>query len=419
MLSTLHTLSALLLSFAILSLGHGLQGTLLGVRGSLEGYSTWQMGLIGSGFFLGMMIGISLAGRLIARVGQIRVFAAFASLASAVALLHVMFMNPYSWFVLRLVYGICIAGLFMIIESWLNMLAIKETRGRVFSVYMVLSFLGMALGQSVLFIYDSAGMMPFIVISVLMSISLVPVTISRTRQPDSFERAHFGLRELFRASPLATIGSGTIGLALGAFWGLVAVNLTELGLEQEQTASFISLSLVGGLVLQWPIGALSDAWGRRPTILATVSLNALIVFMLLEVLFLPSLQEDMVVLYGLAFLFGGTAFPLYALFNALANDFLEPEKMLKASAGLLYVNAFGALCGPMIVAGLDVFLGQRSVFLFILGTQLMTASFAMVRILRGRQVVEEHVEQFVPMARATGAAIFRLDPHRGSDNERQ
>ena len=197
MFSTILSISALLASFAILCVGHGLQNTLLGVRATLEHYPEWVTGVMMSGYFLGFLFGTSLCSRLVPVVGQIRTFAAFASVASAISLLHALFVNEITWVLLRFVYGVCIAGLYMVIESWLNALSTKQNRGQVLSVYMVLSFLGLALGQLLVFVAEPSDYRLFAIVSICESFALVPLTLSKAKQPEALPSEHFSLKRLY------------------------------------------------------------------------------------------------------------------------------------------------------------------------------------------------------------------------------
>lgn len=410
MLSTLLSLSALLFSFAILCLGHGLNNTLLGMRATIEHYPEWVTGIMMSAYFLGFIIGIMMCIRLIPKVGQIRAFAAFASIASSISLLHVLIIDEITWILLRFVYGMCIASLYMIIESWLNALSTKDNRGRILSIYMIISFISLALGQMFVFIATPSDYVLFALVSILISLSLVPLTLSKSKQPTSIASEPFSLKKLLTISPLATSGCLATGLTLGAFWGLSAVYLSQIGFSPEYTAIIIAVSFLGGLVFQWPIGYCSDFFDRRKTIVVTLLLSILISvkFILLISNHETELTPSIIIL---AFLFGGFNYTLYSLFLALANDFLEPEHIVQASGGLITLHAIGAIIGP-IAASITMYLTTPSgLFVFITFINSILFTFAAIRMINGRIIPENTSEAFISMPK-TGIAIIELDPRQ-------
>lgn len=410
MFSTIYSVSALLISFSILCLGHGLNNTLLGMRATLEHYPEWVTGLMMSGYFLGFIFGTNLCARLIPIIGQIRTFAAFASIASSISLLHALFVNEVTWILLRIVYGICIAGLYMVIEIWLNVLSDKKNRGSILSVYMTINFLSLALGQIFVFTAEPSEFILFAVVSVLISISLVPLTISKTKQPENIISEHFSFKRLFIISPLATIGCISTGLTAGAFWGLGAVYFIQIGLPSSSVAMLIAATCIGGLICQWPIGYCSDRFGRRVTI-ATVLFLSIMVCAQIIFLIQGKVVELNTMLILLALFFGGFSYTLYSLFIALANDFLEPRFLVKASGGLLSFHAIGAIFGPILASLFMFYIGNNGLFIFIGLVNAVTFTLAVIRTIIGRKIPEATTESFVSMPR-TGAVIIELDPRQ-------
>ncbi len=380
----------------------------------MEGYLEWVTGLMMSGYFLGFIVGTLLCSRLIPKVGQIRVFAAFASLSSAISLIHVLFLNEITWILLRVVYGICIAALYMVIESWLNALSTRKNRGRILSVYMAVSFLSLAVGQLFIFTGDPGDYMLFAVVSVLVSCSLVPVTLSKSKQPEEIATEHFSFRKLITISPLATIGSLSTGFTLGAFWGLGAVYFTQIGLVSNDVAVLIGLTFLGGLLFQWPIGLCSDAIDRRWVIAAVLACSVIVcinfVALIDEAASGLSLQLMLISLF-----FGGFNYTLYSLFIALANDFLKSSQIVKASAGLLIFHSIGAICGPVIASLGMVSFGPKGLFITIGLINAALFGFATLRIIKGRQIPEATSEQFVSMPK-TAMAVTELDPRQNENH---
>lgn len=413
MLSTILSVSALLFSFCILCLGHGLHNTILGVRATMEHYPEWITGLMMSGYFFGFIIGTFLCARLIPIVGQIRTFAAFASVASAISLLHVLFVNEITWIILRIIYGICIAALYMVIESWLNALANKKNRGRIFSVYMSLSFLGLALGQTLVFIGTPQEYALFAIVSVLISISLVPLTISKAQQPENVTSENFGIRRLFSISPLATIGCLATGLTLGSFWGLGAVSYTKIGFTHQDVAILIACCFAGGLLFQWPVGYCSDIFDRRITISVVLLLSVGVCIQM--IIALNQNTGDITLgLILLSLLFGGFTYTLYSLFITLANDFLEPKFIVQASGGLITLHAIGAMFGPIIASLLMLVLGNSGLFVFIAAIHGATFIFAIIRIINGRTIPEATSDSYVSIPK-TSMAIAELAPRQDDE----
>ncbi len=408
MLSTIYSISALLVSFAILCLGHGLHNTLLGVRATIENYPEWITGLMMSGYFAGFIVGTYICARLIPSIGQIRTFAVFASVASAISLLHVLFINEITWIILRISYGVCIAGLYMVIESWLNALSSPSNRGRILSVYMVISFLSLALGQVFIFTAEPSEYTLFAVVSILISFSLVPITTSKASQPEDISTESFGFIRLFNISPLATIGATASGLSIGAFWGLGAVFFTNMGLPSQDVALLIGITFLGGLVFQWPIGYCSDVLDRRMTIAIVILCLTMVC-----IAFITNVDHTMkhieTHLAVLALLFGGFGYTLYSLFIALANDFLEPKYIVKASGGLIVSHAIGAILGPIVASGFMFIWGNTGLFIFMATINLFMLIVALIRVINGRKIPQHTSENFVSIPKA-GFGVIELDP---------
>lgn len=406
MRSTLASISSLLVSFGLLCLGHGLQNTLIGIRASLESYPDFIIGLMMSAYFSGFIFGTRLAAAYIVTVGQIRTFAALASLISAVSLLHVLIVDPYVWIGLRFIYGICIAGTYTVIESWLNALANAHNRGRIMSIYMIVNFLGLSLSQMFFELSDGTTYVLFAVVSILISLSLVPLILSKAKQPEELNTETLTLKRLYIISPLACTGAIIVGITSGAFWGLIAPFLTKMQFLAEDTAQFIAITFIGALVFQWPIGLLSDKVGRRVTILIS-SFAAAILCQL--VLF--QLQADNTISYALiaiSLLFGGMSFPLYSLFISLANDFMKSGQFVKASAGLLVLHSIGAIAGPVCGALAMQFFGPEGLFQFLSVMFFSLCGFACYRTVQGRALPAD-TDPFVALPRTTGA-VYTMDP---------
>lgn len=413
MLSTLASVFSLLLSFGLLCLGHGLQNTLIGLRAGIEGYSDLTVGIMMSVYFVGFILGTKLAIRGIEKVGHIRCFAAFATVISAASLLHVLVVDSTVWVGLRLIYGMCIAGVYVVLESWLNALSTKENRGRIMSSYMVLNFAMLSAGQLFFKLSDGSGFLLFGIVSVLCSLALVPIILSKSIQPEVSTTESLTLRSLYLVSPLATVGALFTGAINGSFWTMSAIALTKLQLNAEDTGLFLSIALVGGLLFQWPIGWLSDLLNRRLAIMISGLITALTAGYIGLVLAQDTLALNPLTI-AIAVLYGMGNFTLYALCIAHANDFVKPGMFVKASAALLTLNAIGSVCGPLISALMMDHYGGRGLFIFIAIAAAGLVLYATMRAIIGRKAPDDATtDQFVPVPRTSGA-VYQLDP-RGEE----
>lgn len=390
---------ALLFGITLLMLGNGLQGSLLSLRATIEGFPTTVTGLLMSGYYMGFLVGSTATPRILQRVGHIRVFAALASVLSTAVLLHAVFVTPMSWAAMRLISGFCIAGLYVVSESWLNDCATAETRGQILSVYMVLLMGGMAAGQLLLNLADPRGFELFILISVLVSLALVPILLTVAPAPRFDAPAKLGLAELYRISPLGVFGCLATGLSNGAVAGMGAVYASALGLSVGGVSAFMGSVFLGAVVLQWPIGRLSDRFDRRRVITLTTLLAAAAAFALAV---LPGLPAG--AMLALAGLFGGLSFPLYALCVAHANDYLEPEQMVAASAGLVLAGGLGALAGPAAVSAVMSAIGPAGFFWCLAAVHLGIGVFAIWRMIQRAPLPLDEQGAFVIVTRAAPVA---------------
>jgi MFS family permease len=392
MLGILRYTWALLLGIALLMLGHGLQGTLLGVRANLAGFSTAVTGLVMSGYYLGMLIGAFRAPVLVARVGHVRVFAALLSLASAAVLFHALFVEPVAWFLMRLLTGYCFAGAFIVAESWLNGAASNATRGRILSLYMVVQLGGLAAGQFLLNLADPGGFALFVLVSVLISVAAVPMLLTASAAPVVASPRDFGLLDLYRLSPLGVVGIVGVGMGQGGLFGMGSVFAAELGLSLPSISTFMAAIVAGGVVFQVPLGRLSDRVDRRwvITIVALLTSFAALPFALRT-------GWSPAALFAGFFVIGGLTLPLYALCVAHTNDFLSPEQMVGASGALILGYGVGASAGPTVAAAVMQGVGPTGLALFILVVHAGVGLFALFRMTRRAPAPVEERGAFVPL----------------------
>ena len=394
-------IAALLSGVALMLLGLGLLNTLIAIRGGLEGYSDRLIGVIMSGYFLGFLVGTHIASRLVRRIGHIRAFAFCAACLSCTALLHVLFVNPWIWFLLRVLAGSVIFCLYTIIESWLNGQAPAGSRSQVFALYMVVNLMAMAAGQQLLRLDSPMRFTLFAVAAILISLALMPVTWTRLVQPSVSEATSLKIGTLARAAPVAIAGALLAGLTMGAFWGMAPVYATDIGLDKAGVAVFMSVAIIGGAVLQFPIGRFSDNHDRRQ-VLAVVGLFAAVSGC--AVLALGMLQAQVYAVFAAMFLYSGFAFAVYPVSVAHLVDHLQPQDMLSGSSSLLMIYGFGAVIGPAVAGLLMSKIGTETLPAYFAVMQLVLAVYAYQR---GRPIsrYEPQPASFVPMVRTTPTGL--------------
>ena len=379
MIRALVSVAALLLGVAILLTGQGLQGVLLPVRATLESFSTVAIGVIGATYFLGFTVGCWMGPDLIRRAGHVRVFAAMTALASAAPLLHGLWINLWSWGLLRVISGFCFAVLYVVIESWLNERATNENRGQIFSAYILINMTVLAVGQQILLLDDPEKLDLFALASVLVSLAAVPVLMSRAASPHAGEDSPgVDFLALYAISPAGMLGSLTSGLTNGAFWALAAVFAAAQSGDVSLSAWFMTAVVLGGAAGQFPLGWLSDRIDRR-YVLASISVAAGAVGLLVY-LIMPGLGK--LPLLAAGFAWGALAFPVYSISAAHANDRATPETYIMMSSGLLLMYGLGAVTGPIVASAFMAWLSERALFLFAALAHLSLATYVVLRSLR-------------------------------------
>lgn len=410
MSTTLAPVTALLVGLAFLLLGGGLQGTLLGVRAGLEAFRVVEIGVMMSAYYVGWVAGSLRAPRLVGRVGHIRTFAALSAIASIAALGHGFLVHPWGWTVFRFATGFCIAGLFIVVESWLNDRATNQTRGTLLAVYMIVSLLAMAGGQQLLLLADPRGVELFALTAALVSAALIPVALTTSVAPTPIRTARLGLRRLYAISPLGIAGCFANGLIVGSFWGLGPVFGVGIGLDTGGIAMFMTATILGGAALQWPIGALSDRFDRR-TVITVVCFVIMLAAGGVAVLAAP----DSIAMFAFAALFGGVSFPLYALCNAHTNDHIDAEHLVEAGSGLLLAYGIGASLGPLLAAQTMQLVGAHGLYVFGAAIAAVVGLFALWRMTRRPAIPAEAQGPYVAVTQTTAVAL-ELDP-RGPGEE--
>lgn len=389
--------SALLIGVAILMTGSGLQTTLMPVRASIENFSTLAIGLMGAAYFTGFTLGCLKGGQLVKNVGHVRVFLAMTALGSASPLLQGLFLNPVAWSLLRLMTGFCFAVLFVVIESWLNERSDNDNRGVVFSAYVMITLTLLAVGQMMTLLYSPAGLELFLIASVLVSVAAVPVALTTSATPEQPLEVDVELRRLIRISPSGVSACLTTGLANGAFWALAPVFAAGQTGDTSLAAWFMTAAVIGGAVVQWPLGYVSDRIGRRESLSLASGLAAAVAVAI--VVFGGSLGPTGISLLAAAW--GGCALTMYAIAVAHTNDYADPRDYVMVSSGLLLVYGIGAIAGPFLASAVMTVAGNRGLFVLTGSIHVCLAIYVLLRIFR-RDAVP--AEQHIAFADALAAA---------------
>lgn len=376
MLKVLANSWPLLLGVMLLMVGNGVQSSLLGIRGAMEGFSTFELSIVMSAYYLGFLGGSRLAPEMIRRVGHVRVFAALGSLISAVLVLYPLLIDLTAWSVMRVIIGFSFSVIYVTAESWLNNTASNETRGQALSAYMIVQMLGIIAAQALLSAGDPTGFGLFIIPSVLVSLAFMPILLADVPAPTFDQIRPMSFRKLFTVSPLGCVGMLLTGGIFSAMFGMSSVWGASIGLSIGQIAAFVAALYIGGLILQYPIGWISDQFDRRVLVMWMSAIGA-VIMLVATVVTLP-----FNFILAVAVLLGGTINPLYSLLIAHTNDFLGQEDMAAASAGLIFLNGFGAIFGPLVTGWLMGLIGPEGFFLFIGGLFATLAVYSAWRMAR-------------------------------------
>lgn len=382
-------------------LGRGLIGVLLGVRAEFEGFSTTTTGVIMASYFVGFLVGSQVTPRIMARVGHIRVFSALTSLVVVAALLHSLWVAPLPWIGLRLLFGFSMAGLFVTAESWLNESVTNDNRGRIMAVYMVASMGGVAGGQFLLGAGDPTGTTLFIIGGALVALAILPITLSIASAPEFRLPASQSPGEIWRAAPVGVVGAVFAGMGNSALLGMAAVYASQVGMSVSRTALFAGSAAIGAVMLQWPIGYLSDFIGRRPMILM-VSITAAVV----AVVGVNLSPEGWPILVAM-FLFGGMSYPMYSLAVSHVIDVLPAGRAVTASSTNVFLTGVGAIFGPLVAAGLMTAIGPSGFWWTLVLAFGVIAAFAIYRLIRRPRIKGLTPEPYLAVP-ARSAGIVRL-----------
>lgn len=407
-------IAALLVGSALLLLAGGLQGLLLPLRGSFEGFSDNSLGLLGTGWAVGYIAGCLLTPIIVSRVGHIRAFGVFCSLASIVVLLNLVFMTPWAWIPLRALSGFCFAGAAMVVESWLNERANPATRGRIFGIYTMINLGATTAGQMLLTLGDPAGYLFFVIGAMVYSCALLPTALSTAAAPQPLSQVRLDIRSLWRNSPVAVIGVFLVGISNSAFGTLGAVYGRQVELSVSSIATMMSVALLAGALIQVPVGMLSDRIDRR-IVLIGIAIAGFLVGMALT--FGNSLSPLAII--SLVAAFGGMIYSMYPVIVAHANDHSPPGEFLKTSGGLLLLFGVGSIVGPLLASVMMTMTRPQGLFAVTSAAHALIIGFSIWRMTQRAPLAPEEKEEFVAMAsgvRFSTPETLALDP-RAEDDE--
>lgn len=406
--SVIRTSWALFVALALVMVGNGLQGSLIGVRTQVESFSDGATGFIITGYYAGFLVGSWFIPRVLREVGHIRVFVGLASVVSATVLIHAMWVNEFAWIFLRLATGLAMAGLYVTVESWLNEQATNETRGRTMSAYMYVLTGSIIAGQGLLGTADVRGFFLFIVASLFVSLAVVPLALSPIPAPRFDVPESLPLRQLFRMAPLGVVSGFLTGASNGALIGMTSVWASSAGLSPSRAGLLVAAGLAGSLFLQWPLGSLSDRLPRRRVIFAAAS------GAVLTAAFALSVDPASGLMVLVLFLYGGFTYPLYSLSASHINDAVPKGKVVAAASGFVFVVGLGAVVGPLTVTIMTSIFGGTG-FFWALGLLLLpVALFSLYRVYR---YVTPDQRPFIPLpVRSTSMLVSGVVRRRQRNN---
>ncbi len=401
-------LSPLLAAVALVVIGVGLLFSVMGIRASLSNFSSVTLGLVMSAYYVGFLVGSYSSPWLIRRIGHIRAFAALASMASTMPILHAMWVNPWFWGGLRLLTGLCVIGMYVVIESWLNSATPSKHRGKVFGTYMIVCSVAGAVGQWLILVGDKMSFVPFALVAIVFSVALLPITLSPQDEPDVEAAPRFSLRRLFQVSPLGVVGVTAAGVLTGAFFGMGAAFAQGAGLSDTNVASFMGATLLGGALFQWPVGHYSDKHDRRLVLfwVCLVGAGVAVATYLASTMVRESMIEESLIFLGV--LLGGMIFTVYGLSVAYVNDLIPPEEVVETSTGLLLMYGAGAVLGPFL-AGLVMSTTDNAGFmLFLAAVMGLVALYVLNRLPAGSPVPESKADY--ALTGQGSPSVIKLDP---------
>jgi len=408
--------------YFILMVAHGFQGNLLGVRSVIEEFNFIAIGSIMTGYFVGYFAGANKIPELVGKVGHIRVFAAFASMASLSILIHAIFVDPIIWTIGRFITGFSIVGIFIVMESWLNDRANNRTRGQLLSIYMFITLIGLSSGTLLLNFSSPEKYEPFILISLLLSFALVPILLTKRKAPKFKKIGYISIKSLYKTSPLGSVSMFCTGIIHSALFTLGAVYASSMNFTIFEISLFLFLIALAGGIFQWPIGYYSDKTDRRIIIIICTFISAFFCILLIissgtslqNVYLATSIGVNKIMFFSYIVLYAGMAVPLFTLNLAYVNDYIPKEKFVSAGGGMQIIFGIGAMTGPMICSLLMQKYGSNGFFIHLLFFHLLIGIFGLYRITK-RSYKDNPESTFTPLPRNITPLGIELDPTTGAD----
>lgn len=400
-LQSLRPIRSILWSVALLLLGNGLINTLLTLSGSQAGFSSLVLGAIMSAYFGGFICGTWVSGRLIRRMGHIRTFAFCASVCATCALLHIMVIDPWFWLCLRFIYGLCFITLVTVVESWLNSQSARHERGRIFAIYMVVNLGALALAQQILRLDSGEPFLLFALVTLFICWALLPISLTSRPQPTVSEHAGGSLRQLAKNAPLPVVTALLSGLAMGAFWGMTPVYVTELGYGAADVGMVMSLAILGGAMLQIPIGRFSDNHDRVGVLIVVV-ITAAVVALLMPF----ALTREL--MFAAFAVWGGLAFALYPLAVAQLIDQLSADEVVSGSSDMLVLHGAGCAVAPLVAGGIMTLAGPYGLPLYIAAVLGVLGAYIVFRRRHVSDLVTGETAHFEPMVQTGGEVLHMM-----------
>ena len=408
---------ALFIGIGVMMIAHGLQMQLMGIRAVLENFSVFTTGIFMSGYFVGYFVGSRTTPNFVSKVGHIRVFAAFASLASLSALVAVVYVNPFMWTISRFITGISLVSCYVVAESWLNDRATNKNRGQLLSAYMMVIYFGLAIGMLLLNVNKPEDYEPFILVSILLSIALVPILLTKRPAPKFKKIETISINELFKISPLGTLSSFFTGVIHAAFFSLISVYATLAKFTLFETSILLFIATIAGVISQGPIGYFSDTFDRRKVIVITTFGSSILAF--ISILSSNDPIQNIYYLHGFSFkkiiffiavgLYSSLCLPLFSLNLAHTNDFVPKSKFVGAGGGLQFIFGIGAISGPILCSIFMEWFGLNGLFIFLIFAHTIIGLFGLYRM-RVRKTIENPESTFTPVPVTITPAGLELDP---------
>ena len=408
---------ALFIGIGVMMIAHGLQMQVMGIRSVLEDFSVFTTGIFMSGYFVGYFIGSKTTPNFVSKVGHIRVFAAFASLASLSALVAVVYVNPFMWTISRFITGISLVSCYVVTESWLNDRATNKNRGQLLSAYMMVIYFGLAIGMLLLNVSKPEDYEPFILVSILLSVALVPILLTKRPAPKFKKIETISIKELYKISPLGSLSSFFTGIIHAAFFSLISVYATLAKFTLAETSILLFIATIAGVIGQGPIGYFSDTFDRRKVIVVTTFGSCFFAFISIltsndpiqNIYYMDEFSFRKIIFFISVGLYSSLCLPLFSLNLAHTNDFVPKSKFVAAGGGLQFIFGVGAISGPILCSIFMEWFGINGLFIFLIFTHAIIGGFGLYRM-KVRDTVENPDSTFTPIPATITPAGLELDP---------